>query len=109
MGTRREVGFKMKTVVIDQQEYTVPDIKFRLDQDQSPKFEIIEGELAGKWFSIENFRMDDEDETLLWYDLLTEDEKDVEILKPVVDNYIVIVLHEEMKRQQLNENDTKCD
>lgn len=98
----------MKTVVIDQQEYTVPDIKFRLDQDQLPKFEIIEGELAGKWFSIENFRMDGEDETLLCYDLSTEDEKDVEIVKPVVDNYIVIMLYEEMKRSANHENGTEC-
>ena len=93
----------MKTFTSDGVEYSVPDISHDLVDDKII-FKIEEGEHAGIVFSIKDMRMDDTDEGVMWYDLETVNEKDVDLIKPTVDNFIVMTLYDEVQRIK-NETD----
>lgn len=87
----------MKTFVIEGVEYSVPDISADAVDDKII-FKIEEGEHAGIVFSIKDMRMDDTDEGVMWYDLETVNEKDVDLIKPTVDNFILMTLHDGIQR-----------
>ena len=87
----------MKTFLIDGVEYSVPDISVDVVDDKII-LKIEEGEHAGIVFSIKDIRMDDTDEGLMWYDLETVNEKDVDLIKPTVDNFILMALLDGIQR-----------
>jgi hypothetical protein len=96
----------MRTFTIESQEITIPDIKaVRTDP---LVFQIMEGECGGIQFILENMKMDDEDVSIMHYDLNTIVETDVDKIKPIVDNFIVSIFHDQIERSR-NENDQKCD
>ena len=97
----------MKTFTSDGVDYTVPDISHDLVGDKII-FKIEEGEHAGIVFSIKDMRMDDTDEGLMWYDLETVNEKDVDLIKPTVDNFIIMTLYDQVQRIK-NETNQECD
>lgn len=89
----------MKTFTIEDVEYTLPEISHKLDESKDQViFTIDEGEMKGTSFSLVNMRMDEKDETLMWYDIDGVDEKTVDKIKPIVDNLILSILHEEAER-----------
>lgn len=99
----------MKTFTVADKEYTVPDIEALVNEEGSPTiFKINEGEHAGVTFALDDLRIDDNDDTLLWYDLKTEKEKNVDDIKEIVDNFILMVLHEQTERV-LNETGETSD
>lgn len=83
----------MQQVTIDGVEYQCPEIQYFSTEDKKTAFRIIEGDYAGKVFGVENMKISDTDDTLLVYDLLTEAPEDVDLLKKIVDNFLVIVLY----------------
>lgn len=95
----------MKTFTIESQEIIIPDIK--VVRTDPLVFQIMEGECEGIQFILENMKMDDEDVSLMWYDLNTIVESDVVKIKPIVDNFVISILHDQIERSQ-NENDQKC-
>lgn len=98
----------MKTFTIADKEYTVPDIEVMQEEGSTPLFKINEGDYAGVIFALDDLRIDEVDDTLLWYDLKTEKEKDVEDIKEIVDNFILMILHEQTQRV-LNETGEASD
>lgn len=92
----------MKTFVSEGLTIEVPDIN--IVSDDGPVMQIAEGEHAGVCFKISNIRMDDADEGLMWYDLNITDAigqntgLSVDNIKPIADNFILMALHEQIKR-----------
>lgn len=97
----------MKTFVSEGQTIEVPDIN--VVSEDGPVMQIAEGEHAGVCFKITNIRMDEADEGLMWYDLDITDatgqnmELSVDSIKPIVDNFILMMIHEQIERAK-NEN-----
>jgi hypothetical protein len=84
----------MKTFDIEGVEYTLPEISFKSEDNHPVVFTIEEGEHKGTSFSIVDMRMDDEDETLMWYDIQGTDEETVDKIKPIVDTLILNILRQ---------------
>lgn len=101
----------MKSFVSDGVEITVPDTA--VVNPEGPVIQILEGPHAGVYFKIGNMRMDDTDDALLWYDLDIVDAaghntgEPVDQIKPIVDNFILMILHEQIENEKVkNENQT---
>lgn len=92
----------MKTFTVEGKDITIPDISVveASIEGKSPVFQIMEGEHTGIQFAIENARVDDNDESLLWYDLHTEKDETVDKIKPIVDNFILSILYEQAERMR---------
>lgn len=87
----------MRTIVADGIAYEVPDITPVLD----PVMQINEGPFAGVWFTLSSMQMDEEDEGLLHYDVEVSGAT-IDEIKPVIDNFIISLLHdrvEELKKE----------
>jgi hypothetical protein len=97
----------MKTFMSEGREIQLPDIGV-VSSESAPRFEIKEGDFKGIQFTITNIRMDDKDEALMWYDLNTATEGDQEKIKPIVDDFILSILYEQIERPE-NENDSSSD
>jgi hypothetical protein len=93
----------MRTVIIDGVEHTVPEISSITDGDKVIHT-IEEGEHTGIKFAIVNMRVDDTDDHVMWYDLEAEDEKHVDLIKPMVDSFILMILLDGVERIK-NETD----
>lgn len=99
----------MRTFMSEGVELSVPEMEV-VDRD-AKVFQITEGDQAGVCFRFDNMRMDDSDETLLWYDLDIVDaagnvtELSVDNIKPIVDNFILLTMYEMIERIK-NENST---
>lgn len=93
----------MKTYVIpgEQRSIDVPDISAVTEQ----VMKIDEGPYAGVWFTLTDMVMDDEDECLMHYNVecagATVDE-----IKPIVDNFILQLLLEQIERSKNEANPT---
>lgn len=96
----------MRTIIIGDEEYIIPDIK--AVRHDPVVFQIMEGECEGIQFILENMKIDDQDDSLMLYDLSTIVKSDVDLIKSIVDNFIVGILHDQIERSR-NENDQKCD
>lgn len=98
----------MKTFISEGKEITVPD--YTVVSVDPMLLQITEGDHAGIVFRISNIRMDDADEGLMWYDLDITDAVGnntglpVDNIKETVDNYILMMLHEQIERAK---NETK--
>ena len=95
----------MKTFICEGKEVTIPDISHVQNDDGSLMFEIQEGDHKGIIFALDNMRIDENDESLMWYDLKTEKEEQVLQIKETVDNFILSILHEQIQRSK-DENQT---
>jgi hypothetical protein len=99
----------MKTFISEGKEITVPD--YTVVSVEPMLLQITEGDHAGIVFRISNIRMDDADEGLMWYDLDITDAAGnntglpVDNIKETVDNYILMMLYEQIERSK-NENPT---
>lgn len=87
----------MKSFTIGTTTYEVPDIG--VDQVDPPLFIVKDGEFQGTKFSITDVCTDETDESLIRYTLETITEVDFDKFKTVVDNFIIQILHEELKRK----------
>lgn len=87
----------MKSFQSDGVTYTIPDIVHTGDP-LNPRFRIQEGPCAGVEFAISNARMDDGDDSLLWYDLDTWPSDRVDQVKPISDNFILSILISQIER-----------
>lgn len=94
----------MKSFESDGVTYEVVDI-VPVSESKEPVFEIREGEFAGTWFKLSNLRIDNKDDSLLWYDLEASGDTTVDQIKPIVDNFILSILVEQIQRTK-NENQT---
>lgn len=94
----------MKTFFSDDKEITIPDIGV-VTVDGGTRLRIEEGECEGIEFALSNIRMDDNDDTLMWYDLDTFPSGHIDNIKPIVDNFILSLLIEKIERQK-NEDST---
>jgi hypothetical protein len=92
----------MKSFISEGVEITVPD--YEVVSIEPPILQITEGEHAGVVFQISNIRMDDADESLMWYDLDITDATGkntglpVDNIKETVDNIILMVLYGQIER-----------
>jgi len=93
----------MRTFTIENIEYSVPEISVIED---GTSFQIMEGEHQGIIFSIDNLIMDEVEEGLLHYNLNTVDDKDVDKIKGVVDNFILMILYDQILRNQNETSET---
>ncbi len=87
----------MKTFFSEGREITIPDIG-SITADGGTRFRIEEGEYEGIEFAISNIHMDDNDETLMWYDLDTFPSGHLDNIKPIVDNFILSLLIDRIER-----------
>lgn len=94
----------MKTFYSDGVEITIPDIG-ATTVDGRVRLRIEEGDYEGIEFEISNIRMDDKDETLMWYDLDTFPDGHLDNIKPIVDNFILSVMIDKIERLK-NEDPT---
>ena len=99
----------MKIYKTDNRELIVPSFRVEESAPGSSKFifEILEGPHQSRKFCIEDMHMSSVDESLLEYNLLTEDDVDQESLKPVVDDIIISILLEQIERAKKNPNEDK--
>ena len=96
----------MKIFQSEGKDIAIPDIEVVPGSHDPHKFLIKEGEFAGIEFTMTNMHMDEKDEALLWYDLdVTKGEVAVDKIKPVVDNYILSILYDQIERMK-NETDS---
>jgi len=98
----------MKTFIIEGKEITVPqiDVTHLVTEDQVDyTFTIMEGDHQGIQFRMTNMRIDDNDTSLMWYDLETAQPEDVDKIKPIVDNFILMILHEQIERDKNGQNE----
>jgi len=86
----------MKVFKCEDREVQIPDIK-PITLETGLAFEIQEGDCKGIQFTLTNIRIDDKDDTLLWYDLNTVDESHIARIQSIVDNYILMMLYEGIK------------
>lgn len=91
----------MKTFQIEGNTVEVPDIV--IVEPEPPVFRIAEGEWSGVTFTISELRIDDQDEKLLHcsYDIVeSEQQKEVtpDDIKPIIQNFILKILHDQMRR-----------
>lgn len=93
----------MKHFNIGDKSYSVPDITVTGDSN-NPVFEISEGDHKGVQFRIHDIRVDDEDAAVLWYELDTSAEMIVGQIKPIVDDFIIQIIYEQIERS--NEDKT---
>ena len=94
----------MKTFRAGDTEVTIPSIGATL-VDGNVRLRIEEGDHAGIEFEISNARMDEEDDSLLWYDLNTFPDGQVDLIKPIVDNFLLSILINQIEKDS-NENPT---
>lgn len=112
----------MKTYKSGDREFSVPEIvPLELQEEDAAKDStlpdplkcvIAEGEFAGTEFTIGNLRMDDEDESLLWYDFhIVKGTFTVEQLKPTINDWIIGLLYDMIEREQNEQvsTDPQCD
>jgi len=90
------MGFKMRKFVVGDVEYECPDIGV-VEGSVDPIFEILEGDQKGVKFTFTNMHMDEKDGSLMWYDLSTQS-KDVDKIKPIVDNFILQIMYDQIER-----------
>ena len=84
---------KMKTFMYSGVLYEVPDIRPILET----VLEIKEGPYEGVWFTLHDMQMDEEDECLMHYEVEASGAT-VDEIKPIVDNFIIMLLHDQMER-----------
>ena len=95
----------MKTFTIDNVTYNVPNIVVNKNEKGTyPVFEITEGDFKGALFSVSDISVDSEIENNLIYSLYVSEGTNIDSVKPVIDNFLISVLYEEVKRQERNEN-----
>lgn len=87
----------MKTFFSEGKEITIPDIGAMI-VDGRNRLRIEEGDYEGIEFEISNIRMDDNDQTLMWYDLDTFPDGHIDNIKPIVDNFILSVLIDQIEK-----------
>ena len=92
----------MKTFIIGEKEYTVPDIGVTLEEPV--QFRVDEGEFAGVQFTISDMQMDDADDSQLNYSVSTDSEIDMEKFSLVLNDFIVMILHEQLLREEQTRN-----
>lgn len=92
----------MKKFEIEGKEYCVPDIIVANKEDSI--FEINEGDHKGAQFRIYDIRVDNQDEAVLWYELDTYAGVTIEQIKPIVDDFIIQIIYEQIGRS--NEDQT---
>lgn len=93
----------MKTFKLEEREVTIPDID-AVGFDSTLRHIIRDGEFAGVEFTLDNMRVDDEDESLLWYDVsVVAGDATVDKIKEITDNYILWILVQQIEKFK-NEN-----
>lgn len=99
----------MKIYKTDDRELIVPSFRVEEMEQGTGKFvfEILEGPHQSRKFALENIHVSETDESLLEYNLLTEDGVDQESLKLVVDDIIISILLEQIERAKAEQNEDK--
>lgn len=93
----------MRTIVADGIAYEVPEIM----PVTEPVMQILEGPFAGVWFTLSDMQMDEQDESLMHYNLEVSGAT-VDEIKSVVDNFIISLLHDRVEelKKEFDENKT---
>ena len=94
----------MRKFTIEGVEHELPEIGVNSEGEMNV-FEIKEGEHAGAQFTLSDMQFDAEDECLLHYSLDTSDNTTVDKIKPIVDNFILSIILDQVERIK-NENKT---
>lgn len=91
----------MKSILSEGKLLEVPDIM----PVTEPVMQILDGPFAGVWFTLSDMVMDDVDEGLMHYNLEVAGAT-VDEIKPVVDNFIISLMYEQLERLK---NESKKD
>ncbi len=89
----------MKTFIVEEVEYTIPDITFIGSTDEEVKkncFVIEEGEYEGLQFRLSNFKMDDD--SFLSYELEVSKEK--EGLETLIENFVLYLIQNKIDKTE---------
>lgn len=90
----------MKSILSEGKLLEVPDIM----PVTEPVMQILDGPFAGVWFTLSDMVMDDVDAGLMHYNLEVAGAT-VDEIKPVVDNFIISLMYEQLERLK-NEDQT---
>lgn len=82
----------MRTIVADGIAYEVPEIT----PVSEPVMQILEGPFAGTWFTLSDMYMDDEDDSLMHYNVEVAGAT-VDEIKPIIDNFIISLLYDRIE------------
>lgn len=82
----------------DETEVEIPDIEYSVDDKEALSFRITEGPHEGVIFSITEMKMDEQDESLLWYDLQVTGASSEDI-KHIADAWIIALLEDAIERK----------
>lgn len=94
----------MRTIVSDGIAYEVPEIT----PVSEPVMQILEGPFAGVWFTLSNMQMDEEDGCLMHYNVEAAGAS-VDEIKPIVDNFIISLLYDNIERMKNGTTDSQRD